>query len=744
MKTKYKSVITVATAAAILTSIALASVLGELINGHEVFLGGGMELSKGVYWTGSDYRTENYIEYTPNAEIFPVVVSGSKVCNYGSFSSMAKLLENQGKHVIAGINGDYFVMASYEPLGIVLQDGELLSSDAAHYAVGFKADGTAVFGKPALQLSVNAGSGDIPINAVNKTRTPSGIVLYTDDYATKTKNKGDGLDLICSIDAPLSISGSATLTVEDILTDGGAVDIPQGKAVLSVSAELYEETLAVFTALAAGDTVSVTVSCPQEWADVRYAIGSLYKLVTNGAVEGGLDNTAAPRTAVGMKADGSLVFYTMDGRKSGHSVGVGMTALAERMIELGCVEAAIMDGGGSTSLNAVYIGDSSASQINSPSDGYQRSVTNYIMLVTQEQPTGLASRLGIYPLSTNILSGASAGFEVKAADENGYAAELPAGITLATDSGIGSIDANGVFTAGAEGSGTVSASAPGLTGAAVSVRVVKTPDILRIYKQGTSSVVSSLNVQSESSTDLMAQAMDNYVYLISQDSCFSWTVQGNIGSIDQNGVFTAGKDTAEGSIIVSAGEKSVTIPVTVTRPGYYDDVQQGSWFYEGINFVTEQGMMNGVGERVFNPDGSTSRAMAVTVLHRLSGSPAAGGGAPVFDDVPEGEWYSAAVSWAAENGIVVGYNGSFDPNSPVTREQLAAILYRYHGSPETQTALDAFTDAPSVSDWAVSALCWSTEKGLISGTGNATLSPASTASRATLAVILQRMSAMQL
>ena len=115
MKKGIKRTISIAAAGFLLASAALASVLGELIDGHETFLGGGMELSKGVYWTGSDYRTENYIEYTPNSAVKPVVVSGSKLCNYGSFSSMAKLLENEGKHVIAGINGDYYVMANYEP-----------------------------------------------------------------------------------------------------------------------------------------------------------------------------------------------------------------------------------------------------------------------------------------------------------------------------------------------------------------------------------------------------------------------------------------------------------------------------------------------------------------------------------------------------------------------------------------------------------------------------------------------------
>lgn len=741
MKKGIKRTISIAAAGFLLASAALASVLGELIDGHETFLGGGMELSKGVYWTGSDYRTENYIEYTPNSAVKPVVVSGSKLCNYGSFSSMAKLLENEGKHVIAGINGDYYVMANYEPLGIVVQDGELLSSDAGHYAVGFKSDGTAVFGKPGIELTATLGDAAIKLSAVNKTRNEGGVVLYTDNYAYKTKNSGEGMDLICTISAPLTMNGTVTLTVEEIRLDGGSVEIPEGKAVLSISASVYEETLALFNKLVRGDTIDVTISSPQEWAQVSYAIGSLYKLVTNGAVESGLDTTAAPRTAVGMKEDGSLVLYTMDGRKSGHSIGVSMKALAERMLELGCVEATIMDGGGSTSLNAIYLGDSSASQINSPSDGAQRSVTNYIMLVTEEKPTGLASRLALYPLSTHILSGASTGFTVKAADENGYATRVPEDTVLSADSGIGTVSADGSFTAGAAGSGTVYASANGLTGATVQVRVVETPDILRVYKQGTNKAVSSLEVMTNSVTDLMGQAMDNYVYLISQDNCYDWSVEGNIGSIDENGVFTAAGDKAEGSIIVSAGEKSVVIPVTVKQPGSYDDVRQGQWYYEAVEYVTEQGMMNGVGERVFSPEATMSRAMVVTVLHRLAGQPQAGESAPSFTDVPLDAWYSAAVSWAAETGVVQGYdNGCFYPDGAVTREQLATILYRYKASPETSGSLEAFADSAAVSSWALDAMRWSVEKGIVGGLSAQELAPASSATRAQVAAILQRLS----
>ena len=723
---------------AVLATTALTSVLGELINGHETFLGGGMELSKGVYWTGSDYRTENYIEYTPSARVYPVVVSGSKVCNSGSFKSMANLLEQQGKHVIAGINGDYFVMANNEPLGIVVENGKLLSSDAGNWAAGFMADGTAIIGKPSINCTVELYNGSLPVNGINKTRKSGQIMLYTEDYAAATKNKGAGTDYICSLSSSLGMNGMYTLVVEEIKTEGGAVTIPAGKAVLSVAEDVSPETKALLATLAVGGTATLKISSQPEWANVRYAIGSLYKLVSGGKVESGLDAAAAPRTAVGIKADGSLVFYTMDGRQTGTSIGVSMTQLAQRMVELGCVEATIMDGGGSTSLNAIYIGDNSASQINSPSEGYQRAVTNYIMLVTDAKPLGTASRLAVYPLSTHILSGAETTFTVKAADENGYGASLPGGVSLAADSALGTITPDGKFTANGEGSGSVSASAQGLVSAAVNVRVVKSPEILRVFREGSSAAVSSLGVATGSTTNLTANAMDKYVYLISQDKCYNWSVTGNIGTIDGQGNFVAGAVDAVGSIEVSAGSKTVSIPVTVTNPEKFDDVKPGSWYYDAVKYVGDKALMDGTGPRIFSPDTPTSRAMAVTVLYRLAGSPAVTGG-QVFKDVPAGEWYSNAVAWAAEKGIAQGDGGYFSPNTDITREQLAAILHRYKGLPDSTGSLAAFTDAGQVSDWAVAALNWTVQTGLITGINDTTLSPKTNATRAQFATTLQRM-----
>lgn len=107
-----------------------------------------------------------------------------------------------------------------------------------------------------------------------------------------------------------------------------------------------------------------------------------------------------PRTAVGVKSDGTVVFYTVDGRKSGHSIGASMTQVAQRMIELGCVTALCLDGGGSTTLTVTAPDETSAATVNIPSDGGERAVTNHIFLVASSEPTGRLSHFYVAPTTT--------------------------------------------------------------------------------------------------------------------------------------------------------------------------------------------------------------------------------------------------------------------------------------------------------------------------------------------------------
>ena len=210
-----------------------------ILNQAGTKLSTGISLFSNTYWKDSvtDKVAENYITYTPNNTVKPVVVYGSKVCNYGNFNDMAALLEKKGYNVIGGINGDYFNMDTTQPLGIVITEGKLKTSDDAHYAVGFKADGTAVFGSPALNMSVAVDSNTYLLAGINKERTDTGLYLFTEDFSYTTKSTGGGTDIVFAITSTgdLTVNSQTTLKVESVTHSNGAVALPAGKMLLSIS-----------------------------------------------------------------------------------------------------------------------------------------------------------------------------------------------------------------------------------------------------------------------------------------------------------------------------------------------------------------------------------------------------------------------------------------------------------------------------------------------------------------------------
>lgn len=173
----------------------------------------------------------------------------------------------------------------------------------------------------------------------------------------------------------------------------------------------------------------------------------------------------------------------------------------------------------------------------------------------------------------------------------------------------------------------------------------------------------------------------------------------------------------------------------------FADLTSGSWYYDGVRCALENGLMTGTSARTFAPNRPVTRAMLVTILWRLAGEPY--GRVSPFEDVLPGSWYAQAVSWAYDKGIVTGVTAtSFQPGAPVTREQLCAILCRYAALTGKNTAasasLNAFTDRAQVSAYAEASVRWALQAGLLTGVGDGRLAPRSGATRAQLAVLLQR------
>ncbi len=170
----------------------------------------------------------------------------------------------------------------------------------------------------------------------------------------------------------------------------------------------------------------------------------------------------------------------------------------------------------------------------------------------------------------------------------------------------------------------------------------------------------------------------------------------------------------------------------------YTDLDMEAWYHDGIHYCLDEGLMDGVGTGLFAPNATTSRAMIVTILWRMQGSPEVDT-TETFTDVYPDAWYAKAIAWAVAEGVADGYGeGMFGPSDTITREQLAAMLWRYAARPESEGGLSAFADGAEVSVWAQQAMSWAVSLGLINGVDSDRLDPKGQATRAQTATILMR------
>ena len=181
---------------------------------------------------------------------------------------------------------------------------------------------------------------------------------------------------------------------------------------------------------------------------------------------------------------------------------------------------------------------------------------------------------------------------------------------------------------------------------------------------------------------------------------------------------------------------SVTASAAEADTGF-SDVAADAWYAEAAVYCRDNGLMNGTTATTFSPNATMTRAQLCAVLYRMAGSPETTG-RDAFADTPDGAWYEDAALWAVRNRIMSGYTAStFGPHDPVTREQLAAILWRYAGSPAAEAG-EAYADEASIASWAVTAVDWARTCGFINGMSDGSFQPDGRATRAQVAAILMR------
>ena len=721
-----------------LSAPSFAAALGESVDEWSVELAEGATLSGESFWTGSDLRTDYLLTLAPGSVAVPVAVSAAPSRAQQTLHEAAAALEAEGYHVLGGVNGGFYTVATGEPVGLAVGNGVLLHDDEGLRAVGFRADGSAVTGCPKLSIALRAGETRWPVAAWNRL-AKQGWSVFTADCAETLRFPAHTLCVLLDVPALPGLSGETDVKVGDVCECGDdAVPLPAGKLLLALPPVDEDTPAELPEGFETDAALTLELACAAEWADVESAVGILYPLLEDGEIAPELTKTAAPRTAVGMKEDGTLLLYALDGRQRGYSVGGGLTDVAARMKELGCVWAGALDGGGSTQLAAFLPGDALRT-FNVPSDGKPRDVANYILLAVPAASAGEAARLSMEPLHINAVAGASVPLTVRAADALGLAAPLPETLEFTVSDGLGEVRDGRYFAAG-NGSGTVTVSAPGLKSVSIPVRVAASPEELLIYGEKYGRKTEKLTLDPESEADLTVRAFDRHIILSGSDACYTWALDPAVGTVDETGHIVTGDVSASGLLRVTAGESAVEIPIAVWTGVPFADVPRRHPDFDAIRYVYEHGIFEGTAADAFEPDTVMNRAMLVTVLWRMEGSPEAESSAGFTDVAPEA-WYAAAVDWAAENGIVNGYgDGCFGPKDDLTREQVLTILHRRAGLPDAPESAETpqFPDDTDAHGWALDALRWATAAGVYVWSADDGPAPRAPMDRAGVADVLTR------
>ncbi|MGI6751237.1 MAG: S-layer homology domain-containing protein [Anaerovoracaceae bacterium] len=551
-----------------------AGSLGSEVFSKSLTISENTVLTNGVFWNSSanDKVTENYIAYRPGGSVIPAVAYGNDIYGAASLKKVVSMAAEKGQRVIAGMNGDFFNMSNGVVIGPVIKDGILRTSESSRFqSIGFYDDGSAFIARMNLNIRVDGeklGEGISSLNFNKVVSLQSGLMLYSEDFESSTKATIPTVNVILNVDSKPVINGIVNGVVESVTESVGATPIPKGKMLLTMAKDSpYTWVLSRIRQLQSGDNLTLSFGADRAWDDVVMALGGETKLITAGSIVAP-SSGKEPRTAVGIKGDGTVIFYTIDGRQAGYSVGATMNELASRLRELGCTEAINLDGGGSTTLQSIYPGDDGLTTINRPSGSALRSCGNYILLINTKEKDGILTYLQPYPYEFQLLTGARQQLTVKALDGAYYPMRLSEEIKYYVDQDMGEVDEKGFFKAGNQsGQGVISVTSGDAYGEA-HFNIIETPDSISILDKAGGKPITTLTVVAGKSYDLSALAMYKGTPLLSDDTSFSWTVQGDIGTIDEAGVFTAAKvSSGKGTITASAGGKSAIVSVTGTGSG---------------------------------------------------------------------------------------------------------------------------------------------------------------------------------
>ena len=466
---------------------------------------------------------------------------------------------NGGDTAVAAVNGDFFTFGVGVPHGVFIDEGKILTTPPQYYAAfGLTYDNKPFIVRHGTILDkifrIDGALVDVAGINLPHVKNADSLVLYTADYARGTKTGTETYELRCRLNSgEVRHGGTINFTVEEIHNAEGNTALGDGYIVLSAQGARMND----LKKLSIGDTLEMSFRFNEFWSNVKFAVGGIELLLKDGNVYSTTDASNQPRTSIGIRADGTVVMATIDGRQK-DAVGMSYKSAAQAMKALGCVDALNLDGGGSTTFVLRNPGDMKTSVVNKVSGSSPRQVANAIVLMNTA-PTGAAKTLNITPKNTLMLAGSTVNLSVSGAyDENYKPVAVPGFVSWSVADSLGSIDENGNFTAVSSGVSTVTAASETAQGTA---KIEIAPYITAIYPNKT-----SVTAKAGETVSLDATAYYNGRKVTANKSLFTWSAPESLGTFTSAGEFRLSDNPTSGKITVSYGSVSAEISVETSVP----------------------------------------------------------------------------------------------------------------------------------------------------------------------------------
>ncbi len=498
---------------------------------------------------------------------------GTTVGKRGKVSSL-QALSNPEERLVAAVNGDFFSLSKGVPMGVYIDEGRYISSSDDRYAIGFTEDGSAFLGKADDRISLLHGETELEIMYINKYPTIYGAYLLTEEFGDTTDHSIASTEYIISLKEEIRLGMSVQGEITEVREGGTKGKIPDGCAVLVVPNEYSYRSL--YNILALGDAIEIKAVANERFTAAQNAIGGgdiilLGGNITDTLTDEAMEKSRNPRTAMGITADGELVFTVVDGRQPSYSSGVSATDLARIMLSLGCVDAINLDGGGSSAM--VLFENGKANLVNSPSDKAERSVPNALAVYENRAETAGKHYLSVLGTDMLLLCGSSYVLDItvkNASGENIKFAFDEKNTVVTLDEDMGSVEFSEggiVFTAG-------NANRIGM----LHIETLFGEEILKadlfvtvtneIDRLETNQTVIFSNFEGESLLTVSAYRGDRGVYF--GDLLAAWSDNDSIAaSVDGNDVYVRANLSAEdealgllgalGNVILSLADEEITV-----------------------------------------------------------------------------------------------------------------------------------------------------------------------------------------